>query len=367
MVTAEQAALVDVSRKFLDTACSSTRIRELADDPDATARFWREGAALGWTSLLVSEADGGGCVSDSGLGDLTLIATEFGRHAAPGPLLAANLAAAALSRHGTADQKRQALGGLLDGSLIGTAWLGGGKASPVRATASAGGCRLSGHLTPVEAAADAGYFIVAAGTDAGTALFCVPASADGVTVEPLHSLDLTRRFGAVRLDDVDLPDSALMAGPPDGARAVAWLTDLACVVQAAEMAGAADRAFELAVDWALHRFSFGRTLASYQAIKHRYADMKTWLEACHAIAGSAARAVGEGGDDASRMASAAKAHVSHYGPEIVHECVQMLGGIGVTSDHDVHLYLRRVVVNVPIHGGVAEHHERVTALLQRGR
>ena len=370
-LSAEQEAFRDVNRKFLDAQCSPALVRALAKTAAGfEPNYWRKGAEVGWTSLLVSETDGGGCISNRGLVDLTVVASEFGRHAAAGPLIPTNLLAAAVSRLGTAEQKSSFLSGILAGDIVAAACLleprreeslddSGVIAEPTR-----GGYRLSGVKSPVEAAAEAQVFLVAAKTATGVAVFSVPAGTHGLLVEPLNSLDLTRRFGAVNFNGVEVPISAMLDEPPGARHAADWLTDLASTLQVAEIVGALDRAFEITVEWAKNRYSFGRTLASYQAIKHRFADMKMWLEASHAIASSVARAVNDRTDEATELASAAKSYVGQYGPELVQECIQMHGGIGVTYDHDLHLYLRRVAVSVPIYGSPADHRERLTTMLQ---
>jgi len=113
------------------------------------------------------------------------------------------------------------------------------------------------------------------------------------------------------------------------------------------------------VQYAFDRYSFGRPLASYQALKHRFADMKLWLESALAITVDATKA----GDDAVEMAAIAKAYVADRCPEIIQDCVQMHGGIGVTWDHDLHLYLRRATTHRQIYGQPAEHRDRVAALV----
>ena len=111
------------------------------------------------------------------------------------------------------------------------------------------------------------------------------------------------------------------------------------------------------------RYSFGRPLSSYQALKHRVADEKMWLEACHAIATGAARAVAAGAPDAGELVSAAKAWVGPHATELVQDCVQLHGGIGVTWEHDLHLYLRRTTVNRATYGTPEEHAERIATRL----
>jgi alkylation response protein AidB-like acyl-CoA dehydrogenase len=135
---------------------------------------------------------------------------------------------------------------------------------------------------------------------------------------------------------------------------------VAATLECAQMAGAADRVLEFTTEYAFDRYSFGRPLASYQALKHRFADMKLWLEATHAAVGGAARAIDEG-VDAGRLVSAAKVYGGDRVPELVQDCVQMHGGIGVTWEHDIHLYLRRVTLARGLYGSPDEHRERLAA------
>jgi alkylation response protein AidB-like acyl-CoA dehydrogenase len=121
----------------------------------------------------------------------------------------------------------------------------------------------------------------------------------------------------------------------------------------------------MTVEWAFDRYSFGRPLASYQELKHRFADMKTWLEASHAMVTAAARAVQRQSPDAASTASVAAAYLGDVLPELIQDCVQIHGGIGVTYDHDLHLFLRRVTVNRALHGAPADHRQRLATLDER--
>ena len=109
---------------------------------------------------------------------------------------------------------------------------------------------------------------------------------------------------------------------------------------------------------------FGRPIGSFQAIKHRLADMKTWLEASYAIIAATAVAIADRTDQAGELARAAKAYIGQYGPELMHECVQLHGGIGLTREHDLHLYLRRVTTNAMLYGTPAEHRQRIADRVQ---
>jgi alkylation response protein AidB-like acyl-CoA dehydrogenase len=217
--------------------------------------------------------------------------------------------------------------------------------------------------SPVEAAGQADHFLVSARNEDGLCQLLVPADAPGVSVAPLESLDLVRRFGELRFDDVELPASALLGGPRGAAADIERQLQIALVLQCAEAVGAADVVFEQTLAYMFDRFSFGRPLASYQALKHRFADMKMWLEASHATATAAAQAVQARSDDAPELVSAAKSYIGDHATTIIQECVQMHGGMGVTWEHDIHLYLRRATIARVLYGTPTEHRERIASLI----
>jgi alkylation response protein AidB-like acyl-CoA dehydrogenase len=368
-ITDDQQLLQETTRKFLESTAPLEAVRRIADDEPAgfSRPWWERGAELGWTSLLVPEADGGGSVSDHGLLDLVLVAEEMGRLVSPGPLAPTNVMAEALGRRGTAEQRSRYLPGLIDGTTV-AAWCLGTDAAgfdpggEVTATRSGPGFVLEGVTGPVEAAGQADIVLVTARTEGGVGQFVVPTDAAGVGVEGARSLDLVRRFAQVRFDRVEVgPDAVL--GEGDAAGEVEHQLQTAVVLQCAEMAGAIDRAFEFTVEYASDRYSFGRPLSSYQALKHRFADMKLWLEASHASAGAAARSVDADSASAPELVSVAKAYIGERGPAILQDCVQLHGGIGVTWDHDLHLYLRRVVVDRSQMGTPREHRERIAVTM----
>ena len=195
--------------------------------------------------------------------------------------------------------------------------------------------------------------------DGTLAQVLVPSGTPGVTVLPLDGLDLVRRFAEVRLDGVVLGDDALVGTPDDATGAVERQFQVAAVLGCAESVGAIDQVLGMTVEYLGDRYSFGRPLSSYQALKHRVADDTTWLQACHAIAGAAARAVAEERPDAGEVVSAAKVWIGPHATELVQDCIQLHGGIGVTWEHDLHLYLRRVTVNRATYGTPEEHADRI--------
>jgi alkylation response protein AidB-like acyl-CoA dehydrogenase len=367
-LTEDQDFFRDTTRRFLAAECPISTVRALASDPAGfDPGYWRSGAELGWTSLLVAEAHGGGSISGSGVIDLTVIADAFGRHVAPGPLLPTNVVAAAVSRSGTDEQRAEHLPPLLSGEHI-AAWCHAEPAPgrfgevSTRAVRDGDAFVLSGVKAPVEAAAQADLLLITAQTDDGLAQLLVARDAEGVGVEPLQSIDLVRRYARVELDRVRVPASALLGSAGAAADDVERQLQLALVIQTAEMVGAAETTFAFTLEWAFDRYSFGRPLASYQELKHRFADMKMWIEASHALATALAREVQAGSSAARETASAAKAYIGEHLAELMQDAVQMHGGIGLTSDHDLHLYLRRVTAARSTYGLPSEHRQRIAAI-----
>lgn len=365
----DQEFFRDTTARFLAEKVPADEIRRLRDDPAGFAPdYWRAGSELGWTSLLVDEDRGGGSLSGLGLVDLTFLAYEFGRHAAPGPLCPTNVAADLLGRQGDAHAD------LLDALISGRSTAGwclaeprpGSRTAtaPVEIRVEGDEAVVSGTKRPVEAASTADLLLVTGRTGQGTTNVLVPREAEGVGITPLKSLDLTRRYAAVEFDEVRVPLSSVVGEPGGGAADSARARQIAIVVSCAESVGALQAALDLTVEWAFDRYSFGRPLASYQELKHRFADMKSWLEGSHAISDRAAEAVATDSDDAAEIVSAAKAFIGHYGGELIQDCIQIHGGIGVTYEHDLHLYARRVAANRSNYGTPAEHRAHLADIVE---
>jgi alkylation response protein AidB-like acyl-CoA dehydrogenase len=361
----DQQFFRETTDRFLSEQAPPDTLRQLRDDPAGfDPDYWRRGAELGWTSLLVSEEHGGGTISDSGLADAGLVAYEFGRHAAPGPLSVVNVVAAALS---TNDAAPEVLADLLSGEGIAT-WcappFGSTRWEPTVAVAREGSdLVLRGEARIVESAGQAAHFLVTCSDEGGVTQVLVPATTPGVSTAPMQTVDLTRRFGLVRFDGATVPASAVVGTAGEARDQVHLQFEQLIVLLNAESVGAMQAAFDITVEWAFDRYSFGRPLASYQALKHRFADMFMWLQSSHATSDSACAAVAAGDPDAAELVSAAKAYIGQYGAELVQDCTQMHGGIGVTFEHDLHLFLRRVTVNRALAGTPAEHLQRIAGLV----
>jgi alkylation response protein AidB-like acyl-CoA dehydrogenase len=364
-LTSDQEFFRDTTAKFLDSQVPVGELRRLRHDPAGFgADYWRRGCDLGWTSLLASEDHGGGTISGRGLVDLNLIAYEFGRHAAPGPLVAGNVVAAALSE-AAAEAHLDVLAGLMAGEAIAT-WCFAevGQHDPVldvrlSIQVDGGDVVLNGVKRPVESAGSASHLLVTGRSETGLTQVLVPSDAVGVSIASMHSVDLTRRFSVVTFDNVRVPAQALVGGVGTAAEQVERQRRIAIVAHNAEAVGAMQTAFDMTLAWAFDRYSFGRPLASYQELKHRFADMFTWLQASYAISDAAAEAVESGSAQAAELVSAAKAFIGDHSTELLQDCVQIHGGIGVTFEHDLHLYLRRVTLNRSLYGTPPDHRQRL--------
>lgn len=368
-LNSDQEFLRRTSARFFDEHAPPAELRRLREDPVGyRPDYWRRGAELGWTSLLVAEADGGVAVSDSGLLDLTLVAYEFGRHAAPGPLLSASVAAGALSAAGG---HPELLASLLEGSEV-VAWcLSEGPPSDgiselaLDIAVTGDGLMLHGQKRPVECAGSASHLLVTGRSAEGLTQVIVPTDAPGLSIVPMESVDLTRRFAVVEFDRVRVPMGNALGPVGQAAAAVERQLHQALVILNAEAVGAMQRAFDMTVEWAFDRYSFGRPLASYQALKHRFAHMVTWLQASHAISDEGAQALADGAPEAGDLISAGKAYIGQQGAELLQEAVQLHGGIGVTFEHDLHLFLRRVTLNRTLLGTPQAHLRRLAERIAR--
>ncbi|MER5628400.1 acyl-CoA dehydrogenase family protein [Streptosporangium sp. NPDC002544] len=368
-LSGDQRSFQQTVRKFLEAEAPLSLVRDLADDhgrlPD---NYWSQGAELGWTSMLVSEEDGGGSLAGRPLLDLVIVAEEMGRLLSPGPLIPCNVVAAALARSGSAEQRGTVLQEIVSGQAI-AAWafagpLGGWDADSVSMRAETDGddFLLSGTKCYVEAGDLADHVLVTVWSDAGLTQLILRSDTPGLTVEPVGSLDFSRRFATLHFDGVRVPSSALVGTAGGAADDVEHQLRIAIALQCAETMGMLDQVFEKTLEYAQDRVAFGRQIGSYQAIKHRLADHKLWLEAGHGLATALARAIQDGDAGAAELASAAKAHIGDQAVSILQDCVHIHGGIGVTWEHDLHLYLRRATVNRVLFGDPAAHRERLCVL-----
>ncbi|MGD0748117.1 MAG: acyl-CoA dehydrogenase family protein [Acidimicrobiales bacterium] len=364
----DQELLRSTTRRFLTEHQSLADVRRSMEEPDLfDPVVWRQGADLGWTAMLVPAEHEGGSVTGQPLVDLVVLAEELGRELNPGPFVPCNVSADAIARFGTEVQAKEHLPRLARGETT-SAWCLSGDGSPepsaveVRASRSGDGWRLEGVARYVHAAADATLLLVTAtGPESGVVNLLVPRPSAGLTDRVLTGLDLTRRFAEVHFDGVTVPGAAELAG---GWAVVERCLSVATVLQAAESVGAADHLFTATVEYAKKRVQFGRTIGSFQAIKHRLANLLIELEGMRAAAHYAALALGDGLPDADEAVATAGAYVDDAFAHLAGEAIQLHGGIGFTWEHDVHLFVRRAKVNQVLYGDGAWHRERLIRLVE---
>jgi alkylation response protein AidB-like acyl-CoA dehydrogenase len=363
----DQELLRTTTRRFLEDRQPISSVRkdlEAADPFDAG--IWRQGAELGWTAMLVPGDYDGGSVTDQPLVDLIVLAEELGRVLNPGPFIPTNVVVDAIVRGGSDLQRKELLPSMAAGQLI-AAWCLSGDgtvdndAIEVVATADGDGYRLDGVARYVQAAQDAGLLLVAARAGDEIINLLVPRPSANLSDRVMIGLDLTRRFSEVRFDGVGVPGSAVLAG---GGAVIERALALATVLQAGEIVGAADHLFEVTVQYAKDRIQFGRAIGSFQAIKHRLANLVTEVEAMRAGAHYAALALGDGLSDAAEAVAAAGAYIPEAFAHLCGEALQIHGGIGFTWEHDVHLYLRRAKTDQVLYGDAAWHRERLCGLIE---
>ncbi len=372
----EKILFTSTTQAFLEKEAPLRRVRELhAAGTSFDPAWWQRAADLGWTGLLVPEELGGGSVSENGFADLAMVAEQLGKTVAPGPLYPVSIVLAGLVECSNSDEHADAIEALMSGETV-ASWAvcepgqGWAPLNPsVTASETDSGFRIDGVKDRVEAGAQSAALLVVArcGADAGIRQFLVPTDAPGVRVEPQQSVDLVKQYARVRFDGVVLPRSAAVGTADETAALVDRQSQIAQVLQCAEVVGALQTVFDLTVRWAMDRHTFGRPLASYQALKHKFADMKLWLEACRATTSAAVADVAARAPQANLSASIAKSYVGEMAGQIVQACVQMHGGIGVTWEHDLHLYLRRITLYRSMFGTPEEHNLRVYEFEKAGR
>lgn len=365
----EQVELADSVRQFLAAQCPVSLVRQVVEGGKQADDLWAAMVGLDWPALGVPEDNGG-----VGLGqvELALVAEELGRVLAPVPLLAtATQFVPAVAEAGTPEQRQRFLGAVAGGS-VGTVALGeaGGRydIADVAATATptATGWRLCGEKHDVLDAGRAQEVVVSARLAGGTsgdavALFVVPASA--LDIRPMHSLDATRELAMVVLDEVEVEaDRALGNGPVSG-DLLERIVQRATVALCAETVGTSQAIFDMVRDYVCEREQFGVKIGSFQAIKHKLANMYVTLEAARATTYFAAAAIDE--DDSRRREAThmAKSATADCQKLVAQEAIQCFGGIGYTWEHDVHLFVKRQKAQAALFGTGAEHRAALAGLL----
>jgi alkylation response protein AidB-like acyl-CoA dehydrogenase len=341
----EQYTLRDEARRFLEQQCPTSHVREFIDDPTGWSRsLWKQMAELGWMGLPFAEDVGG--LGQSFL-DLVLLLGELGRVVAPVPFLSSVAQAGqVIARHGSDEQRAKWLPGIASGERIGTLALNQRSMDGDGVTASNG--TLSGEHAYVVDAPAADLFVVAAGNRWHVV-------EEGANVTPKKSFDLTRTMGSVSFDGT--------AAEPLDREGIQPGLNIAVAAASAEMIGTASKILDLTVEYSKEREQFGRPIGSFQAIKHRAAEMLADLEPSRSAAYYASWAVATDADDADLAVSVAKSFGSDALARLAGEGVQVHGGIAFTWEHDMHLYQKRIKAMEHLFGDAPYHRERIAQIV----
>jgi alkylation response protein AidB-like acyl-CoA dehydrogenase len=319
-ITEEHNDLADAAIGQLSRLNSRVAARATLDDGSShPADIWSAGAEVGWNGLAIAEEYGG---SGFGLAELAVVLEAQGRDLCPGPFLPSVAAAVVIDRCAPDSVRAQLLPGLSDGSTVGALALSGG-------VTIGSDLVVTGESPAALGAPDADVLVIAAGED----VVIVDAAAEGVTVTALDSLDTTRSVGSVALRGVQVTDDHVLRGAARNARTVFR------ILASAEAVGISWAALEMAVEYAKVREQFGRTIGTFQAVKHHAANMLVNAEETTAATWDAARA--DDLDSAWFAAAVAASHAIRTQVFNAQNNIQLHGGIGYTWEHDAHLYLRR--------------------------
>ncbi len=354
-VSDEHVALHDAVRRWCERYCPPATPRALLDaDHEPRPDFWDDLAAQGWLGLHVAEEHGG---SGFGLPELAVVLEQLGAAMAPGPFLATTLAAALVQAGGNEAAAKSLLPALTAGDRIGAVHTALDDAPTAEETPDGlllHGCArpvLSGHLADL---------LVTPARVGDRVRWCV-VDLDPATARELPTVDPTRRVAEVDLDGVLAAGDRQLDGlDRDRVR------DLTAAVVSAETVGVAQWCVTTAADYARVRVQFGRPIGQFQGVKHKCADMVGRVELARAAAWDAARAADEGGSAASLTAASALSLALDASFANAKDCIQVLGGIGFTWEHDAHLYLRRALTTGSLYGPASDSRVRVGALARDG-
>jgi alkylation response protein AidB-like acyl-CoA dehydrogenase len=356
--TEEQEELRATARAFLAEHSSPEHVRAaMESEAGHDHALWKRiGAELGWTAVAIPEAYGG-----LGLSWVEVVALQeiLGEALFCGPYLASVcLAASAIEAAGSEEQKTKLLDSIAgEGAMAalahgaGASWRRGGD-----------GYVLEGCVRPVVDGHCADLLVVVAreSSTAGPSLFMIPSHTAGLVCVQLPTMDRTRRLAEVRFDDVRVAESARL-GPEGGAGpALERTLALGAIALAAEQVGVAQRSLDLAVAYAKERIQFGRPIGSFQAIKHKCADMLVKLEAARsAVYWAGCVAADPGASNLQLAASAAKVAASDAAFFCAGSALQIFGGVGFTAEYDIQLYFKRARASAALLGDAAFHREQV--------
>lgn len=365
VLTEEQALIQETARGFFGEYVTSAKVREvMQSETGFDSQLWHGVMAdMGFGGIALPAECGG-----AGLGhvELAIILMEMGRTLCPSPFLSSiAMAAPAIVEAGSPAQQAQWLPGIASGETVAAlGWLEDGAAM---LSENGGGYRLSGSVRYIPFGHVADVFVIPTrGVGSGLSLLTIPARTPGLRVEKHVAIDLTRPLASLHFEDVTVSVEMLLGTPGSADAAYARTLDLARIALAAEQAGGAEAILDLTVQYAKDRVQFGRPIGSFQAVKHRLADMMIQVETAKTAAFYAACVADENGADLPEAAAIAKAYCSDAFSDCTGNAIQLHGGIGFTWEHDAHLYFKRARGSATLLGDARSQRETVARILKLG-
>ena len=369
----EQQSLKDIASEFLQSNAPVTHFREIRDTQNELGydeSLWMEMVNLGWSGILIPEEYGG---FDFGMVGMGSILEEAGKTLTPSPLFSTGvLGASLLTLGGNDSQKQTYLPQIVDGTLTTALALEeSNRHSPYSIDTQAkkngdqfiiSGCKnfvIDGHSSNL--------LIVAARTEgsvndeSGITLFLVNSDSQGVEITKTSMVD-SRNAANIKFSDVAVSSDNILGEENNGASLLEVVLDRAQIAISAEMLGNASQAFNLTLEYLKERKQFGAVIGTFQALQHRAAEMYSELELTKSSVIAACNAVDENSNDLRRMASLAKFKSGETNHLITNEAVQMHGGVGVTDEYDVGLFMKRARVTEQIFGNSEYHIDRYATL-----
>ncbi len=362
----EQEMLRMTARRFLDERAGSDVVRNLMETAAGfDAALWQEIAAQGWQGMAIPEEYGGAGFTFM---EQAILMEEMGRSLFPAPYLSSIVLGADLVlTAGTEEQKQTILPDVASGEIrLAVAHLeSGGRwdATGIEMTATneGGGFVLEGAKFFVIDGHTADSLIVVARTDPsssgsdGISLFLLPADTDGIESRRVETMDQTRKQAEITFAAVRVPATAMLGDPGSGWSSLQEMLQRAVVALAFEQVGGAQQCLDMSVEYAKARIQFGRPIGSFQAIKHKCADMLVAIESARSAAYYAGWAASVGDEDLAIAAPLAKSYCSETYSHAAGENIQIHGGIGFTWEHDAHLFFKRAKTDEILFGTPADH------------
>lgn len=373
ILSEDQELIRDTARELVQAKSPVKEMRRLRDarDPDGFSRaLWKEAVELGWAGIPFAEELGG---AGLGYAELGIVLEELGRTLAPTPILSTVvLAGSAIQLAGSGAQKESLLRGICDGSrILALAHQETPRFSPyrtaTRAEKTAGGWRITGKKIFVLDGHVADALVVVARTAGGESdrdglgLFLVPATQKGVAITRTTVID-GRNAAQIAFAGVEVAGDAALGAPGAAADVLDVVFDRGAAALASEMMGGIQEAFDRTLAYLKARDQFGVKIGSFQALKHRAADWFCEVELTRAIVLEALRAIDSGNENAAKLVSAAKARASDTFLLSGEEGVQMHGGIGMTDEEDIGLFLKRARAAEQTLGDASYHRDRFARL-----